>query len=473
MIPRYEIVIAIVLAVVVGLGAALDLKGTPVPAVATTPSPLFEARADFCPPFLADTSGDRSLAVQTFDQTSSAKVGIEPRSPSRSTLGPEHLLYKKELGRQAVNVVGYDAPIGATQLVSFTAPVKGVAAMPCTDQASAHWFLPAGSSALGYDERLLLYNPFPDEAVVRVSFLTSSGLRAKANLADKPVPARGATTIKLNKFILTQATLGVQVDTIRGRVTAWNVMFAKPKGHPTGVQGAVGAPDSALRWYFPDGGVGSGLDETLTVVNPNRREARVTVSLIGDREIVQPPKLVNIAVPPDGAHLVSLPHALKAKQSHLGGLGAIVQSSNGVPIAVARTMTYDTRKIIGRSSELGAVRPSEHLFVPPATASPTSESIILMNASPDDATISITLTRDGGSPLQPSKLTALTLRSGSRIQVAIGKYTDGSVFGALVTSTAPVVAERLSYSRAARDTASVMGIPAPVIGAAPSPSPSP
>ncbi|MDQ3877382.1 MAG: DUF5719 family protein, partial [Actinomycetota bacterium] len=339
--PRHEVVIAIALAAIVGIGAAVDLRSTPAPAAAPEPSPLFEARADFCPPFLKDASGERSLAVQTFDSSSDAIVGIEPRSPSRSRLEPEHLLYRTELGRQPVNVVGYDAPIGVAQLLRFDGPVEGAVAMPCTDEASTHWYLPAGSSAIGFDERLLLYNPFPDEAVVRVSFLTSSGLRAKANLADEPVPARGSTTIKLNKFILTKATLGVQVDAIRGRFVAWNVMFAKPKGQRSGVQGTIGAPETSLRWFFPDGGAGSGLDETLTVVNPNNREARVTVTLIGSKEIVQPPKLIDIAVPPDGAHLISLPHALKAKESAVGGLGAIVQSSNNVPIAVARSMTFD------------------------------------------------------------------------------------------------------------------------------------
>jgi hypothetical protein len=398
-------------------------------------------------------------------------VGIEPRSPSRSKLSAGHLLFKKELGRQPVNVVGYDAAVGAAQLMSFTSPVAGAAAMPCTEQASANWYLPAGSSALGYDERLLLYNPFPDEAVVRVSFLTASGLRAKANLADKPVPPRGATTIKLNKFILTQSTLGVQVEAIRGRLVAWNVMFAKPKGRPAGVQGTIGAPAPAARWYFPDGGVGKGLDETLTIVNPNHREARVTVSLIGNREIVQPPKLVNIAVPPDGAHLVSLPHALKARQSNVGGLGAIVQSSNGVPIAVARTMTYDTATASGRSSELGATVMSEHLFVAPAVSAPTTDNIVLMNVSPDDATVSIALTRAGGSPLHPSALTSVELASGSRVKIPIGKFTKGTPMGALISSSAPIVAERLSYSRASGDVASVMGIGAPQPSSGVTPSP--
>lgn len=466
MIPRREIVIAAVLAAVVAIGAALDLRSTPSPASASVPTPLFVARADFCPPFLQDASGDRSLAAQTFDSDTAAKVGIEPRSPSRSTLAGGHLLYKKELGKQPVNVVGYDAPVGAAQLMSFTSPVKGIASMPCTDQASTQWYLPAGSSALGYDERLLLYNPYPDEAVVRVSFLTASGLRAKANLADKPVPARGSTTIKLNKYILTEATLGVEVSAIRGRVVAWNVMFAKPKGRPAGVQGTIGAPEPSLRWFFPDGGVGSGLDETLTVVNPNHREARVTVSLIGKKAIVQPPKLVDIAVPPDGAHLVSLPHALQARQSDIGGLAAVVQSSNNVPIAVARTMSYDTGSASGRSSELGTAVTSRRLFVPPAAQAPTTDNLILLNVSPDDATVTIELTRVGGSSGGPSPR-PIKVPSGSRVKIPLGRFTKGAPMGAIVTSTAPIVAERQSFSSAAGDVASVMGIPAPSASGAP------
>lgn len=470
---RDELLLAAVLAGVIALGAVVDLRATPAPASPSAPSPLFVERADFCPPFLSQGEGSRSLAVQTFDPSATAMVGIEPRSPSRSKVPGGHLLLKKELGRQPVNVVGYDAPVGAAQLMSFSSPTSGAAAMPCTDEASSRWYLPAGSSALGFDERLLLYNPFPDEAVVRISFLTSSGLRAKANLADKPVPARGATTIKLNKFILTESTLGVQVEAIRGRVVAWNLLFAKPKGRPHGVQGTIGAPSSALKWFFPDGGVGTGLDETLTIVNPNHREARVTVSLIGKKAIVQPPKLVDIAVPPEGAHLVSLPHALEAHQSDIGGLGAIVQSSNDVPIAVARTMTYDTSSAVGRSSELGATSSSEHLFVAPATIAPTTDNIVLMNVSPNDATVSIVLTRSGDDPLRPAGLSAVKIPSGSRVKLPIGRYTKGAPMGALIQSSAPIVAERLSYSRAVSDVASVMGIGLPSGAEARLPSPSP
>ncbi|MDQ3877381.1 MAG: hypothetical protein M3290_03405, partial [Actinomycetota bacterium] len=132
------------------------------------------------------------------------------------------------------------------------------------------------------------------------------------------------------------------------------------------------------------------------------------------------------------------------------------------------------RKIVGRSSELGATTPSQNLFVPPAAASPTTDDLIFMNSSPNDAEISIVLTRPGQDPLHPAALDSIRLASGSRMKVPIAKYTDGDPMGALVVSTAPVIAERSAYSHVAHDVASVMAIPLPRPSeGAPAPSTSP
>jgi hypothetical protein len=95
----------------------------------------------------------------------------------------------------------------------------------------------------------------------------------------------------------------------------------------------------------------------------------------------------------------------------------------------------------------------------PATSRPATDSVVLLNASAEPAEVSLTLLRADGRPLGPRELTGLDVPAGARLRVPLGEHTGGEAYAVLVDATAPVVAERFSYSGGAGDVASLMGIP--------------
>lgn len=455
--PRDGLV-AIGIALFLFAGVALDAWGPKVSAdpVVAEVEPKFNARAVFCPPALGKPASRMTVTTATRGDAP-VSVGFEPASDERIDLPAGRVLERKAPTAQAADVVGYGGPIDATVVTSIDEPISGVGAAACAPGASTRWFFPQGNSTVTHDERLVIYNPFPDEAVVNVSLLTPGGEKSKAGLADTAVPSESSITLALEDFILEQRVLGAVVSATRGRVVAWRLSIARPDELPSGVQFTLGATELADTWYFPEGAVGTGYQERLSILNPGTDEAIVDVTLVSATRSVPAAGATEVPVGPRSTVDVVLDEAALAGER--GGAGAIVESANGVPVVVERTVFYATQEVDGTASEIGASAPAHRWLLGPATSRPDTDSVVLLNAGAEQAEVSLTLLRPDGGPLQPGRLASLQVKASARLRVPLSEYTGGEAYAVLVDSSGPVVAERFSYSAGAGDVASLMGIP--------------
>ncbi|HEX2196606.1 MAG TPA: DUF5719 family protein, partial [Actinomycetota bacterium] len=426
---------------------------------AAATEPAFDARAVFCPPAL-----ERPASALTVTATARGdepvEVGIEPASEERVDLAPESILELKSSSAEradAADVVGYGGRVDATAVTSVDEPISGVGGAACASGASTRWYFPEGNSTVTHDERLLIYNPFPDEAVVRVALLTPGGERSKAGLSDVAVPSESSIALAVNDFVFEQKVLGALVTAVRGRVVAWRLSLARPEDKPSGIQFTLGATSPADTWYFAEGAVGAGYEERISIMNPGDEEATVEVTLVTQRRALPAAGATEVPVPARSTVAIVLDESALPGES--GGAGAVVRSLNRVPIVVERTVFYATRDVDGVASEVGAPRPSKRWLLGPATSRPDTDSAVLLNATPQDATVTLTLIGAGGRPLRPESLADLTLRGGARLRVPLNELTQGRPHAVLVEATEGVVAERFSYSAGAGDVASLMGIP--------------
>ena len=449
-------VLVIAIVVAVGIGALLDLTRDEVTPPATdiqAASGTFQTRAAFCPPPFSGRLGAQTVAI-TADPGGAAAIRIEPQQTENSELPDRRLLMQRVQG-PAIEAVAYGARLHATALISMDGPVAGAGAARCPRVVSERWYFPAGSVALGYDERILVRNPFPDEAVVGVTFYTPTGAVNKAVLQEVAVPAGESRFLKLNEFILGQKVLGASVTAERGRIVAWRTMFAEAEDRPHGVYFTLGATAPALEWYFPEGAVGNGLEEVITLLNPHRRESIVTISLAAVGGRLQPPKLVEVRVPPDAIKTVDLPSFLGAQDQELGSVGAIVSSTNNVGVVAERTVWYAAGRT-GVSSTIGALAPATQWLVPPAAVVSTEDSVVLLNPGDAKATVDIVLLRQDGDPVAPRSLKGVAIKRGGRVRLVLNDLTGGQPTALLVTSDQPVVAERVATAGNG-DVATVIG----------------
>ena len=450
-----KVLVGIIVAAAV-IGVALDLTRDgvtkPVSDIAAEPG-SFKTRAAFCPPPFSQRFGTQTVAVAA-DPGSPASIRIQPQESENSDL-PEGRLLMQRIEGPAIEAVGYDAVLHAAALIASDKPVTGSGAARCPRVVSEKWYFPAGSSSLGYDERILVRNPFPDEAVVTVTFFTPTGKTIKANLAEVAVPAGQSKFIQVNDFILRQPVLGAAVTAQRGRIVAWRVMFAESEDRPNGVYFELGATSPSEAWYFPEGQVGGGIEEVITLLNPNRREAIVTISLATRSKPVQPPKLVEVKIAPGAVKAISLPQVLSDRDQDLGGVGAIVRSTNDVEVVAERTVWYAADRT-GVASSIGAREPVLQWVVPPAAVASVEDSLVLLNPSDEKATVSLQLFRQGGDAITPEN--KITVPARGRVGFSLSQLSGGQPAAVLVSSDVPIVAERVA-STGNGDVSSVMGDP--------------
>lgn len=418
--------------------------------------PRFVERAVFCPPSLANT---KTFLAATAIHDDEVPVGIEPTRPVPIDLAPHRILIQQLPNDQPANVVGFGAQTESGVLVRTQKPFPGEAASRCADRAATRWLFAAGSSTLGADERILVYNPFPDEAVVRVSFLTGGAEVSKASLDDVAVPSRSAAFVRVNRFVRLQRVLAAKIEAERGRVVAWKILFDDPGSAPNGVQMSLGVTHPAPTWYFPEGQIDDASDTRIAIANPNSSaEATVTVSVSTGDRILQPEDLVEMPIAPSSARVIPLKFALPKSQRDLGGVSIIVQSTNGTEIVAERTIRYGG-SVRGSTSETGASTTSTSWFVPPGTLNPSTDTLVVMNPGDEALDIEIEILRAGREPLAPAALSDRRLPSGGRLKIGLGEWTQGDTAGLLVTSSGPLVVERMSYSAIPDDVGSVMGVP--------------
>jgi hypothetical protein len=455
-----ELLLGVILLISLGGGLAFEVLSDEAekPPPGSVPGDLFTARAVFCPPSIR--RADTFLMVASVE-ANPVPVEIKPGGAEVADLGAERFLLHHAEARASADVTGFGSPLKASASTRLVEPVQGAGAAACTETASTAWYFAEGSSALDYDERLLIYNPFPDEAVVQVTLFGPKGDRTRANLSDIAVPARGSVVVSLNEFVLRQKFLSTTVTATRGRVVAWRALLATPENRAQGVQLSLGAPATAPEWYFPDGAVGDGYEERLAVLNPSDQEAIVTISLVTNKKTIQPPKLLELGVPPESSRSVVLKDVVEGRQGELGTVGAVVRSTNGVGIVSERTVWYATGRLEGVASEVGSAQAASDWWLGPALVRPQVDVVAVMNPGTADVRVTISFLRRFEDPLIAKRLTDIVVRRDARIRIPVDATTGGAPTVALVHATGPVVAERFAYSGWAADVAAVMGMPVP------------
>lgn len=455
---RRERLLAAVVVVMLGSGVAVDVvvdadwdrRG---PAAARR----LVASTSFCPP---PPSRDSEVRIAVGGAPADGvRVRVGRGRPQSLSAGRMLVARRDGSRRRPAEVVGYEAAVEASAAAAIAGPTRGAAAVRCALTPGLDWFFPAGSSALGHDERLVVYNPFPDEAVVRVTLYTRTGTLTRSGLADVPVRARSFQSIRLNKYSPVTGVLAARVHAERGPVVAWRVLYGDPRGGPDGVDMSLGARSASDEWMFAEGAVGDGYDGRIVVLNPGDEEAVVTVALATERGLVQPPEFVDLAVPAGTAQPVPLGKGAAALPDGVTGVGAVVRSSNGVGVVAEREMTYATATASGRAAEVGAARAADRIVLGPAAAGADFDAIALLNPGTGRVRVAIRFERPEVGELTPTRLARLSLGPGERLKVPVTSDTGGAPLIAIVAATGPVVAERFAYSAAVRDVATVMGQP--------------
>ncbi|MGH9282224.1 MAG: DUF5719 family protein, partial [Acidimicrobiales bacterium] len=312
-------------------------------------------------------------------------------------------------------------------------------ATPCSSRASDRWYFADGVTAKDATLSLALFNPFPDDARVDLSFSTDQGRAEPSAFRPVLVPARSIVVKDIGQHVRRREAIATTVRVSAGRVVAAQVQ-TRTVGGKAGVSTALGAPSLGTEWHFAHGLVGDGTDEHYAVYNPGRNEASVLFRVILDDGVAEDFERV---VPAQSRLDVVLNEEVGVPRGV--GHSTTVESLNGGRVVVARALAYaPPAPVVGRADTLGARRAAtEWVFPAGGTGGATDEYLVLSNPGDADATVSVRALGEASSEL--SGLQRVKVASGRRAQVPLREHVRRSPLPLVVTSDQPVVAERALY----------------------------
>ena len=455
-----EATLALVAVVLLAGAAALDLgSGAARETSAPEATAPFVGRALFCSALVDDEDASGRVTVSSgFER---AGIAVEPAPAKPPDEGAQVWVGPLGTSPQALEGRGAPAYAGLSLQLSGSRE-RGSAAARCSPEASSDWYFAAGTTAIGHDERLLLHNPFPEEAVVRITLFTGLSDIVKSSLSDVAVPAGGTQEVRLNRVVVPRSLLGAEVSAVRGRVVAWKSGISRPREGAHGLSLSLGATAPASRWFFPHGLLGPGVEESISVLNPSDGELTVTVSLAAKDRAAQPAGLMDVSVPPRSARRLTLgARTLAGSAKKPVGVSATVASTNGVEFVAEREVSYGRDLGEGVTAEVGAATPARSWLLTPPVADSEDDSIAILNPTAEDGRVDVVLRSERGTRRPPS-LRGLKVGAGLRLEVPLSRWTSsGPPVVALVSSNVALVAERYAHSRRVPDWADVQGFPLP------------
>ncbi|HEX7167504.1 MAG TPA: DUF5719 family protein [Acidimicrobiales bacterium] len=347
-----------------------------------------------------------------------------------------------------------DADVGGVVVEQQVRGPAGTSVAPCASSGSEEWFFADGSTAREDTMLLSLYNPFPEDAIVDMSFTTDQGREVPQNLQGIVVKGGRVAVVNVSDHVRRRNRLAGTVATRSGRLVVTKVQARG--GAAKGISASLAAPSAGQQWWFADGYATTGIIERFAIYNPTNREATVSVDLVLDEGATEP---FDLTIPPRAR----LDIAVNDEERVPKGVAhsAIVTSTNGVPVVAERAVVATTESNrAGTSESLGSRTATARWLLAAGSASESSDEwVTVLNTGTSPVQVSITALA-AGQLLAVEGLEDLAVGAGRRRSFRLTDHIRRDDLPLLVEATGgPVVVERSLYAVAGLGLSLSPGVP--------------
>jgi hypothetical protein len=320
---------------------------------------------------------------------------------------------------------------------------------PCARQAAPDWYLAGGDTGVGADDTLALFNPFGDDAIVDLTFLTEQGVEAPGAGQAIDVPRRSRISVSLQQLVPDQDALAVHVHARSGRLVAEQSVSFDGTNGLTGLSTTLGATGTAATWRVPTGDAETGAGATLALANFGGSGTRVDVRVVLDRGATLPTMHVSVpamgvtplplgTIPSGGGYAVTA-HATRSGAIVLQLLGTWSAATSG-PGSVATLGT--------------AVTASRWAFATGRLTATGAAQLVAMNPSRHPRSVRLL----AGAAGAITTVTAMTVAGGQRVVLALPPSV-GPDQPVVLAADGPVAAGRLILAPSPSATAGIPSLP--------------
>ena len=331
----------------------------------------------------------------------------------------------------------------------------GESVTACATTASPTWFFADGVTTRDASETLTLFNPFPDDAVVDLSFGTEEGLVTPQALTGLSVRGGGMSVVNVGEFVQRREQVTARVTARTGRLVVGRIQSFDGSGGRKGMSMTLGAAATGELWYLPDGLVTDGLRQRYQVFNPGDEEAQVELELALEQGEAEP---VAISVPAESRVTVvandepripkGVPHS------------ATVRSLNNIGVVVERTVDLaGAARRTGAAATLGAQVTARRWAMAWGASDDTfDEILVFQNPGVAGARVSVTVLADG-ERMAHEALQGLEVAAGQRRAVRLGDSVKRNATPVLIEADQPIVVERTLNRLQGTGVSMSVGIP--------------
>jgi hypothetical protein len=309
---------------------------------------------------------------------------------------------------------------------------------PCARDASPDWHFAAGTTVKGAQLFLALFNPFADDAIVDIDFLTNSGPLGPDELQGFVVPAHSRVTVPIQDQARRTDLVSTEVRARRGRVIAEQSQTLDGTDGRRGYGLSLGTPQLARHWEFANATVSAGRTQTMVIANPATVPSTATIRTRLDGGVLEP-ETVNL--PAQTSIAVDLGRRVPP------GVGFSVAVTSRIPFVAESFVAVQAPKpaaLRGIATLIGTGRFASHWVDAPARATNGSQdSIAVLNPGAGSLTFKLSVIRAGRTSVPPST-ERVTLAAGKRKVIDLGVLKVPTDAFVTVDATGPVVVERES-----------------------------
>lgn len=308
---------------------------------------------------------------------------------------------------------------------------------PCTRRADRIWRFTGVSTDRGAQDWLALFNPFGDDAIVDVTFLTANGVDAPGETQALVVPRRSRISIPVHELVSREPDVAISVVARTGRVVAEALTLFDGTDVRRGLALAPGVNGGGSRWRFPSGTSTAGTTRSVSIANFGDVAADVEVELLLDNGTNLPPD--RLTVSPMSVATVDVGQRVAAGV----GYAIDVRALEGAPIVVDATGAWAApAPVTGVASTPGSVTTATRWALALGRTAEGDEAVIaVLNVGTAPVTVQLyAYTAD--DPDSPASAPAAAVAPGELVEFALAERGIRPDQVLVVSADGPVVVGR-------------------------------
>jgi hypothetical protein len=330
----------------------------------------------------------------------------------------------------------------------------GTASAACASSPSPSWFFANGSTTVGVRLRLVVLNPFPEDAVVDFSFAAEDGSqpRRPGELQGLVVKGQSVKVVDVDAAVERYATVASSVVARSGRIVVGRYETL-PTAPRRGFVGGLGAPSAGAQWWFAGGRKGEGVSERVIVYNPGDDDATADVTVFPATSAAPIPLQVTVS-----AHQRVSVDISRSADVPAGRHSLVVSTGPGEAVVPERELVLDTDARRATTSQLGSRLASGRWYVPVGGPAGGHASLAVVNTTGVDAKVAISTLGPRGTT-SVKGLAGVPVAAGASVDLDLTKAGVGRASLVVSADTRLVVEQFTTPAPDKRGAASALGVP--------------